>query len=151
MERRRLANYSSTRTQEILYVLYTTESNGNEMLAKSYGKISSESMLSALLSATKDGLSAGNSTQASNNSGASLACTELVFSGMSTFCSREVSEVVDQDASNPISLIDSLFNQLSSSLHTSMQGKLSRKLPITSFYKRHDIWRYLSLLIIVSI
>lgn len=119
------------------------------MLAgKSYGKLASvghEPMSSshASVAMDKDGpASIVNSSSSSHSSTSELMlCTEMVESGTSTFCRASEADPTVGDAFSPVSLIDSLFYQLSSSLHAIMQGKLNKKLPISSVNKRHDMWR----------
>jgi hypothetical protein len=125
------------------------------MLAgKSYGKIAStgqEPVSSSHVSVAMDKgdpASIVNSRNISSSSSSShsstcepMLCTEMVESGTSTFCRASEADPTVGDAFSPISLIDSLFYQLSSSLHAIMQGKLNKKLPISSVNKRHDMWR----------
>lgn len=123
------------------------------LVGRSYGKIASaghESVSSAHVSLAMDKdvpSSIVNSRNSSSNSSSHsstsepMLCTEMVESGTSTFCRASEADPVVGDAFSPISLIDSVFNQLSSSLHAIMQGKLNKKLPISSMNKRHDMWR----------
>lgn len=122
------------------------------MLAgKSYGKIAStgqEPVSSSHVSVAmdKDGpASIVNSRNISSSSHSStsepMLCTEMVESGTSTFCRASEADPPVGDAFSPVSLIDSLFYQLSSSLNAIMQGKLNKKLPISSVNKRYDMWR----------